>query len=455
MFTTEGSAVSIALAGDAILTRRWSACEERAFESLIEVIRDADVGFVNLEVLLNEFEGYPAAHSGGTYMGAAPVIADELSWAGFDMCSAATNHTGDYSHGGMEATMRTLDSHDLAYAGLGRNLADARSPAYRDTPQGRVGLVSACSSFTRGSEAGHQRPDIQGRPGLSPLHLETEFVVSRKTMAMIDELSAALKLDEVKESLKNHGSPMVEGEDAETMYLLNPGGPHLGSVLKFVLGDTPGVRRRPKREDSSEILDQIDVARRQSDWVIASLHTHEGKNGRINEYSVPPFLETFARECIDAGADVFVAHGSHVLSGIEIYDGAPLFYGLGNLARQNDIVSLLPTEIYERYGLGPDAHPADLYDARMYEDDGSPRGVLQRPRYWETSVPICRFKDGSLSEIEIHPVDLAMDSPRPRRGRPLLADGDRATAIIDRITELSKPYSTTIETDGDIGRISV
>lgn len=455
MFTSEGSAVTIALAGDAILTRQWSVCEEKPFQKIIKIIRETDVSFVNLEVLLNDFEGYPAAQSGGTYMSSPPDIADELLWAGFDICSAATNHTGDYSHGGVEATIRTLENHDLAYAGIGRNLADARSPGYLDTSQGRVSLVSASSTFTRGSEAGHQRPDLQGRPGLSPLRLETEFIVNRETIETINTLSSELELDEVKESIKNHGSPMFEDEDAETTYFFNPGGPHLGSALKFKVGDSSGVRRRPKPADKSKILKQIDVASRQSDWVIASLHTHEGRNGRINECSVPSFLESFARECIDAGADVFVAHGSHVLSGIEIYEEAPLFYGLGNIARQNDTVTRLPAEIYERYGLDMDAQPADLYDARMYDGNGDPRGVLQRPRYWETIVPVCRFEKGNLSEIEIYPVDLAMDSPRPRRGRPLLAEDDRAAQIIDRVSSLSKKYSTTIEKEGDFGIISI
>lgn len=453
MYANEGDDIAMALAGDAILTRKWSVCDAPAFTQLIDTIRDADVSFVNLEVLLNGLEGYPAAHSGGTYMSAPPWIADELTWAGFDLFSAATNHIGDFSHGGMERTMQELEQRNLPYAGLGENLADARAPDYVDTPAGRVGLVAACSTFTAGSEAGQQRPDFQGRPGLSPLRLETKFVVNEDALEHVRALTAETGLDGVKDSIKEHGSPMFEGEGDERFYFFDPGGPHLGSTLEFVAGDDPGVKQTPNETDKRAILDQIEAASRQADWVIASLHSHEGIDGRINESSVPAFLESFAKQCIDAGADAFVTHGSHVLCGIELYDGAPLFYGLGNLSRQNETVEKLPTEIYDRYDLGPDALPSDLFDTRVFEDDGSLRGVLTRPRYWETIVPVCNFEDGDLGSVTLYPVDLAMEEPRPRRGRPLLAENDRAEEIIERVTSLSDPYGTDIELTNDVGEL--
>ena len=39
---------------------------------------------------------------------------------------------------------------------------------------------------------------------------------------------------------------------------------------------------------------------------------------------------------IDAGADVVVGHGPHVLRGIEIYKGKPIFYSLANFMFQNE-----------------------------------------------------------------------------------------------------------------------
>ncbi len=45
---------------------------------------------------------------------------------------------------------------------------------------------------------------------------------------------------------------------------------------------------------------------------------------------------------IDAGADVFVGHGPHVLRGIEIYKGKPIFYSLSNFIFQNETVLRMP-----------------------------------------------------------------------------------------------------------------
>ena len=85
--------MTFALTGDAILTRRLSPFKEPEYLRMIEIIRSADVAFTNLEVLFHNYnDGYPAAHSGGTWMAAEPFLAGELVWAGFDMVSRANHH---------------------------------------------------------------------------------------------------------------------------------------------------------------------------------------------------------------------------------------------------------------------------------------------------------------------------------------------------------------------------
>ena len=37
-----------------------------------------------------------------------------------------------------------------------------------------------------------------------------------------------------------------------------------------------------------------------------------------------------AKAAIEAGADIIVGHHAHILRGIEIYKGKPIFHGLGN-----------------------------------------------------------------------------------------------------------------------------
>ncbi|MFB3111805.1 MAG: CapA family protein, partial [Gemmatimonadales bacterium] len=166
--------MTFALTGDAILTRRLSPFKEPEYLRMIEIIRSADVAFTNLEVLFHNYsDGYPAAHSGGTWMAAEPFLAGELVWAGFDMVSRANNHTMDYSAGGLRATTKALDALKLTHAGAGENLARARAPAYFETAGGRVALISVASTFSDEDRAGPQRGDLRGRPGLSPLRFTT------------------------------------------------------------------------------------------------------------------------------------------------------------------------------------------------------------------------------------------------------------------------------------------
>jgi poly-gamma-glutamate synthesis protein (capsule biosynthesis protein) len=44
----------------------------------------------------------------------------------------------------------------------------------------------------------------------------------------------------------------------------------------------------------------------------------------------PPHTRAFARASIDAGADAFLGHHPHVIQGVEVWRGRPIFYSLGN-----------------------------------------------------------------------------------------------------------------------------
>ena len=446
---TRDAQFTLAAAGDAIITRRLSTLGNDRLTALCDRLRDADASLVNLEVLLHEYEGYPAAESGGTYMRAPPWAADELAQAGFDLFAAANNHTGDYSHGGMEATMRELEQREIPYAGLGRTLSAARAPAYAETAGGRVGLVAACTTFPSGSRAGTQRPDLQGRPGLSPLSLDTRYVVPEDAHDTVRELSDRLGLEELKHQRRSQGF-RVPGENEDGFAFLDVGGDH----LTFEAGDEYRVERRIDPDDAAAVTRQVRAADAQSEWGVASVHAHEGAEGATNDETVPAFLESFARDCVDAGADAVIGHGPHVLRGIEVYEGAPIFYSLGDFMIQNETVSRLPAEIYERYGL--DAHeslPADLFDERVFDEAGNRTGFLSDEAFWETVVPVCEYGPNGLERVELHPATLGFEGSRSERGWPRAAESEAAIRILTRLAGLSEPYGTQIRIDGDVGVI--
>lgn len=414
----------MALTGDSIITRKLSVYQEPEFLKMIELIRGADVAFTNLEMLFHDYEPYAMNQSGGTYMRADPALVNDLVWAGFDLVSRANNHTGDYGVLGMRLTTQYVAKAGLVQAGVGESLAEAREARFLETPKARVALVSLASTFSDHSRAGRTRGDMPARPGLNPLRFSTTYTVTRE------------RLEALRGVLREIGQNVpAQGDELRA----------LGS--RFVVGDEPGVRTEPHKEDLEEIAAVVRNAGRLADYTIVTSHTHEGNRGR----SVPAqFLVTFARAMIDAGADVFVGHGPHALRGIEIYKGKPILYSLGDFIFQNDTLLRLPSENYEPLGLGPNAHVGDFND-RRYDFDRS--GFPADREIWESVVAVPRWEGKSLKELQLHPVTLGFGKPRTERGRPMFAGAELSKKIMDDLIRLSKPFGTTIVFEQGIGKV--
>jgi poly-gamma-glutamate capsule biosynthesis protein CapA/YwtB (metallophosphatase superfamily) len=441
---------TIAITGDAIINRRISVLADERFLSLIKVIRDADVGYTHLETLIHDYEGseiYPTAEAGWTWMRSPRFIIDELKWAGIDIVSHASNHSLDYSYGGLYSTWKALREAGLPYAGTGRNLGEARAPAYLETEKGRVALISMCSSFTGWARAGEVRPDMQGRPGLNPLRFY--YVVDAATLEMVKQLAVKLGW-----SVERYGKT----------YLVNPAGLYL-AITKFVEGDQPGVYTVANEDDAEGNLRVIRDARRQADWVLVHLHNHEWESGK--DVSLPPkFATTFSRACIDAGADIFIGQGSHArLRGVEIYKNKPIFYDPGDFIGMSNTVAKLPADFFLRPGYSDEirswkATPADGFDAReALPKPWNPPGGICCGKVLGSIVGVCSFGEGGkLTSLKVYPFDMAgamsgAHEPRSQCGIPRLADKDMARKLIEYLAELSSPFGTKIEFKDGIGLV--
>ncbi len=421
-----GQDMTLALTGDAIITRQLSVYDEPEFLEMIELIRGADAAFTNLEILFHDYEPYPAHQSGGTWMRGDPSLAHELAWAGFDMVARANNHTGDYGVEGLRLTTKYVEEAGLVHAGAGESLAEAREARFLETPRGRVALVSMASTFPDHSRAGAARGSMKSRPGLSPLRFSTTRVA---TAEQIDRLGAALE-------------PMGLG-----FTRTDSGARALGT--SFVEGAEPDVITRPDPDDVAQIAAVVSSASRLADHVLVTIHAHERKGPN----SVPAdFVVEFARAMIDAGATMFVGHGPHVLRGIEIYRGKPIFYSLGDFVFQNETLLRLPAENYEPYGLGPDDHVAD-FNRERYRNETT--GFPVNREIWESVIAMPTFVDGELGELALHPITLGFGEPAWVRGRPQLARGALAEKILDDLIERSKPYGTAIDVRDGVGYVRV
>lgn len=144
------------------------------------------------------------------------------------------------------------------------------------------------------------------------------------------------------------------------------------------------------------------------------------------------------------------AHGPHVVRGIEIHRGRPIFYSLANFIFQNETVWLQPADNYEPYGLGPGALPGEFQSVRVERMGG---GFPADPAYWESVLAVVDFQDGELEEVRLYPVTLGHGLSRPVRGRPMLAGPELGARILDEVRRLSAPYGTEVRTEAGVGII--
>jgi len=415
-----------ALTGDAIITRRLSVYQEPEFLGLIDLVRGADAGFTNLEMLFHDFEPWPMHQSGGTYMRAEPVLVKELVWAGFDLVSLANNHTGDYGVEGMRLTQQYVRRAGLVGAGTGENLAEAREAKFLETARGRVALISVASTFPPHSAASSAWGAVRGRPGLNPLRFTARRELPRP------------QLEKLRKALREVGLGIPAGGNSFSVF-----------GTWFGVGSRRALRSTPDSSDVAAIAAVVRNARGLADYVVVTIHAHEAGE----QLEVPAeFLVSFARAMVDAGADLFVGHGPHVLRGIEIYKGRPIFYSLGDFLFQNETVTRLPEENYAPLGLDQTHGVADFNAARSHNDT---RGFPAQREIWESVVALPTFRGRTLVSLELVPITLGFGKPTPERGRPLLAQGELAAKILGDLVERSARFGTEIEVRGARGFVRI
>jgi len=451
-YQAEKGNFTVALAGDTMLTRKLTPFKEERFLQLRDILRGADASFANLEGTVHTWDEGTPGITQGTFMTTEPKLLEDLKWLGINLVACANNHAFDYGEDGVLANIKHLDAAGIVHAGSGKNLAEARAPGYLDTVNGRVALVAATATFRPWNQAGEQRPDLRGRPGINPLGFQTTYCVDAAAFEQLQRISRELGFDKSHERARKHFYSDKEIPDAKSLELSLLGN-------RYILGEGFSITTEVNERDRQDNLRWIGEARRQADWVVVSVHCHEfggptlltaGTRAELEDCA--DFVTRFAHETIDAGADIFVSHGPHFPLGIEIYKGRPIFYSVGNLIFQNETVGFFPADAYERFDLDLKATPSDFLDART---NGGKKGHPSDPAYWENMFAVCEFEKKSLQQIRVHPIDQGFGRPRPQRGRPVLAEGEVASRVIERVTRLSQRYGTTITNRDGIGVIEI
>lgn len=422
------SSTTFAAAGDAFIVRPIP--RDASFGEMAGLLGGADVRFINLETVLRRGEGFPSAQSGGTWATSDPDVLHDLRDYGFNMIAWANNHTLDYASGGLLSTERALDALGFVHAGAGQNLESAGAIRYLDTRHGRVALIAATSSFHESWRAGAERPDVGGRPGVNPLRFRTVYrIAPEKLAALKSAASCGINAHHDMSVKEGYRTPPPEG-------MFSFGG-HLFAA------STDGREREetsPHPGDLARILATVREASGRAEHVLVSIHSHECGDGKKDRPA--DFLETFSRACIEAGANAVIGHGPHILRGIEIHQGRPIFYSLGNFIFQNTLVHALPSDYYEQYGLDAALTVEQALAARSERAGG---GLGADPRVWHSVIPRWEMAQGRLQKLTLHPISLGFGKPSPERGIPRLSN-DRTP--LEEIRRLSEPYQTAFQFDG-------
>jgi poly-gamma-glutamate capsule biosynthesis protein CapA/YwtB (metallophosphatase superfamily) len=447
---------SLAIAGECMCTRPFSMHEEPEFLDLIKILRGADTTYCHME--MNIFEkgsSYPGRPVAPSALQADPIIADELKWAGIDLVSSAYNHTLDWGLPGVLGTNDNLDRVGIVHAGTGNNLEEAREPAYFESKAGRVAIISMSSGHHPYDSAGAVKSPVRGRPGVNPLRVTQKYVITPEKLTKLQEIWSELGLSITRPFT-------VAAEEGDNFLVAGDFGGGNAATMIFRIGDKAEVQSFLNKWDLEANLRAIRDARRQADLVIVAHHAavNEGKRG----YTPCKFVPPLAKECIEAGADVFVGHGWHRQLGIELYRGKPIFYGTGNFFAQSQFLQRFPADVYEAFGFNLDdlakLSPSDLHENRekhMPHWAEEPGGVI-------TTLDI---EDGKVKGLTLYPYSMGYDfgtggkTGQVRKagarmdGRPVLTYGEDAKTIIDYVTKLSAQYNTCIEYQDGIGVIAI
>jgi poly-gamma-glutamate capsule biosynthesis protein CapA/YwtB (metallophosphatase superfamily) len=414
---------SVASVGDLLLARPQAQTADPEMQRVLTLLRSADVAIANQEGMAFDLKTYSGWAYGDGQVWAYPSMAQDYKAMGIAMVSIANNHSMDWGPVGLFDSIKLLDVAGVAHAGGGRDLEEARSAGFLDTPKGRVGLVAAASTFKVNAGADDAFDGTPARPGISTLRTEAINMVTSEQMAAIKHLATEL------------ASPLKPAPAADAQQIT------FGSEI-YRVAARPGLHYEMELYDHAGLLTAVHEAKDHSDLVVFHMHAHESPTGDDDDTSQPPdFLIKLFHDAIDVGADLAMGGGPHSLRGIEIYKGKPVLYGLGLFYFKPIIKALQETAL------------------QKYSDEGYPPPADPRPHspdIWYDSVLVISDFDGNkLERVRLYPIDLKNTVPPGSRGLPHFAAPDKARKILDTLQRESAQFGTKIAVQGSMGVISL
>jgi poly-gamma-glutamate synthesis protein (capsule biosynthesis protein) len=423
---------TVAAVGDLIISRPLAQYSGSlpGFGDVVKLLRGATVSVGNLETTIFDpraFRGSPYSWDGDWTNASVPEVARDLKTMGFSIVGRANNHSLDWGLEGMRETSRWLDDAGIPFAGVGETLRAARAPAYFESPQGRIALVSIASTFRPTSDSLPPGPNAPGRPGLSALRVRETALVPRNAIEAMARVQCAL-----------YGAHC---DDA----------PKEGSLFgtRYRQAERLTYERAMDADDLREIYAAVRSAALNSDFVIVAIHSHECSRDCDDENAprgAANFLKEFAHGAIDSGADLFFTTGNHNLGAMEIYKSPnrgyrPIFYGLGNFF-WSDVQEQLPHDLYSRnremmLRAWEEPSKATDYDLTAPLNKQS----FAHAYTFQSVIAEARFDGNQLAEVRLHPVELGYGDKLTTSGIPrLVSEAVTAREIIGQVASQTMKF---------------
>ena len=459
--------IRLFLSGDSILQHTLATDANPARVELAEIARSCDLALSNLECNIQVGEDWPAYVAGQgrgtTYMAAPPEVLDDLKWFGIRAVFTANNHSSDFGEGGILTTIGYLDAAGLGHAGTGASLTDATSGCVVDGDGTKFAVIGASDWGPRGltdltfpwpmgvlAADGDER--FAPRPGVNLLRYEGIIHADEKAVSELRRISTALGWDRAKQ-IRDHGGgrsePLYstsvfdrEVDDEQAFHFMG---------RRFEVADEFSFETVAFQEDLDRNCAAVERARDNADFVIVGVH----QQGASRIESRPPdHTVAFAHAVIDAGADLFVAHGRARAGGVEIYNGKPILYGVPGFINHLDKVPFVPVEQKRRWGLSENA-PASKFIERRQEAESQGRTAIGvgANGFLPMVALTVEISDNS-GKIRFHPFELVDRGSEVELGEPrLLHEGPLATETLEIVQERVRALGTDFSIEGATGLV--
>jgi poly-gamma-glutamate synthesis protein (capsule biosynthesis protein) len=183
------------------------------------------------------------------------------------------------------------------------------------------------------------------------------------------------------------------------------------------------------------LADDVAAAREQADIVVVAMHKGIGHLPAV----LAMYESPLARAAIDAGADAVVGHHAHILRGIEVYKGRPIFHGLGNFVTVTR--ALTPADAKSAEAAAWAARRRELFG---FAPDPDLPWYPFHPESRNTIVARLEIDDGRLAAGF---VPCWIDD----EGRPCPLEGADADPVVDYVQDISEHAGFVLELGREAG----